>query len=106
MTISTTKFLDGKGLRIKVSGRFEFALHQEFREAYAGVDPKRTSFIIDLTDTSYMDSAALGMLLVLHDRAGGLKSDITLSGFNHSIRQILEIAHFKDLFKIEDGRAA
>ncbi len=106
MTVSTTKYLDGKGVKIKIYGRFEFSQHQHFREAYADVQPEKTSFIIDLSDTSYMDSAALGMLLVLRERAGGVESDITLSGFNHSISQILEISHFQNLFKLKGGRAA
>ena len=106
MAITTLKYLDGKGLKIKISGRFEFSQHQQFREAYAGVDPKSTSFIIDLAGASYMDSAALGMLLILRERAGGLNADITLAGFNHSIRQILQISHFENLFKFEGGLAA
>ncbi|MEN8178008.1 MAG: STAS domain-containing protein [Pseudomonadota bacterium] len=106
MTISTTEYLDGKGVKIKINGRFEFSQHQQFREAYAGIEPEKTSFIIDLTEASYMDSAALGMLLVLRERAGGINSDITLSGYNHVIRQIIEISHFKNLFKLERSRAA
>ena len=106
MTISKSKYLDGKGIKIKISGRFEFTQHQQFREAYADVLPEKTSFIIDLSDTVYMDSAALGMLLVLRERAGGLNSDITLSGFNSAIKQVLEISHFQNLFKLEGGRAA
>jgi len=92
-------------MRIKINGRFEFSQHQQFRDAYAEVKPEATSFIIDLTDTSYMDSAALGMLLVLRERAGGSNSDITLSGYNQAIRQILEISHFEDLFKLDEGHA-
>ena len=106
MAISTSINQDGKGVRIIINGRFEFSQHEEFREAYAGVEPESTSFIIDLTDTSYMDSAALGMLLVLRERAGGSNSDITLSGYNKSIRQILEISHFDDLFKLDGGLLA
>ncbi len=106
MTISKSEYLDGKGIKIKISGRFEFTQHQQFREAYADVQPEKTSFIIDLSDTVYMDSAALGMLLVLRERAGGFNSDITLSGFNSVIKQVLEISHFQNLFKLEGGRAA
>jgi anti-anti-sigma factor len=101
MSVTRSDYSNGNGIRITINGRFEFSCHQAFRETYADVDPKNISFIIDLTNASYIDSAALGMLLVLRERAGGMKSDITLVGFNHSIKQILEISHFHDLFKLE-----
>jgi anti-anti-sigma factor len=47
-----------------------------------------------------MDSAALGMLLVLRERAGGNKANITLTGYNKSVGLILEISRFEKLFKL------
>ena len=53
-----------------------------------------------------MDSAALGMLLVLRERAGGSKSDITILGYNNSIGQILAISRFEQLFKMGTAKVA
>lgn len=106
MTIKTDYYEDGSRLKIKIIGRFDFSVHKTFRQAYSTLDPINTSFTIDLSETSYMDSAALGMLLVLRERAGGNKSDITLIGYNKSIGQILTISRFEQLFKIESTNAA
>jgi anti-anti-sigma factor len=106
MVIKTENYAEGSGLKIKISGRFDFSVHKDFRETYSRIDPAYTTFIIDLSDTNYMDSAALGMLLVLRERAGGSKADITLIGFNNSIGQILEISRFEQLFKLKASRVA
>lgn len=104
MSSITSKYLDDKGLTIKIVGKFDFSQHQQFRNAYESVDAKIKSFIIDLSEASYMDSSAFGMLLVLRERYGGANADITLSGFNHSIGLILEVAKFGRLFKLKEAR--
>ncbi len=104
MNIFATEDQDGKILNIKIRGRFEFSHHHQFREAYAKTNPESTKFVIDLSETSYMDSAALGMLLVLRERAGGNNSDITLSGCNQEVQKILEITNFHNLFKIKGSQ--
>ncbi|MEN8167041.1 MAG: STAS domain-containing protein [Pseudomonadota bacterium] len=106
MSITISKQKEDGGLRIKISGRFDFSEHKAFRDAYSQVDPSVTRFTLDLSETSYMDSAALGMLLVLRERAGGHRADITLTGFNESIKQILEISRFEQIFKFAGNRAA
>lgn len=106
MTIKAEQINEGSGLRIKVLGNFDFAVHKVFREAYSKIDPVRTKFIIDLSEATYMDSAALGMLLVLRERAGGSKSDITILGYNNSIGQILAISRFEQLFKMGTAKVA
>ena len=106
MAINTDTYSDGEGLRINITGRFDFSEHKAFREAYSKLDPNVTSFTIDLSEASYIDSAALGMLLVLRERAGGNNADITLTGFNNSIGQILDISRFERLFKLAKAQVA
>lgn len=84
---------------IEVSGHFGFSIYQQFREACApGAGPRR--YVIDLKDTEYMDSAALGMLLVLRDQAGGDRADIRIVNCNPDVRKILTVARFDQLFQI------
>jgi anti-anti-sigma factor len=106
MVIKAEKHIDGTGLKIKINGRFDFSVHKSFRESYSDLDPTRTKFTIDLSEATYMDSAALGMLLVLRERAGGSKADITLIGYNKSIGQILAISRFEQLFKMGEIKVA
>ncbi|WP_277761191.1 STAS domain-containing protein [Pseudomonas sp. A34-9] len=91
---------DGKKLKISVKGRFDFGKHQEFRNSYERVEPEPNSYELDLKDTTYLDSSALGMLLLLRDHAGGDDSDIRVVNPNSDVRKILAISNFDKLFDI------
>lgn len=99
MTVASTYSEQDKTLKIAISGRFDFTVQQEFREAYCGRDTD-VSYNIDLQNTEYMDSSALGMLLLLRKHAGGEQGKVVVSGANESVRKILDIAKFDKLFTI------
>ncbi|MFJ4247624.1 anti-anti-sigma factor [Pseudomonas sp. DTU12.3] len=91
---------DGKKLKISVKGRFDFGKHQEFRNSYERIEPEPNSYELDLKETTYLDSSALGMLLLLRDHAGGDDSDIRVVNPNSDVRKILAISNFDKLFDI------
>lgn len=91
----------GKELIIKIDGRFDFSAHQEFRDAYENISNDVKSYIVDLGNTSYLDSSALGMLLLLRDHAGGDNSSIKIIKCNEDVRKILTISNFEQLFTIQ-----
>lgn len=101
MSISTYKSPDGGVLTIKIQGRFDFSSHQEFRDAYESADSSILEYHLDMSETSYLDSSALGMLLLLRDFAGGDNARITISNCNSDVRRILNISNFEQLFKIQ-----
>lgn len=101
MAISVRVSDDKQGATIKMVGRFDFGCHQDFKHAYSQFDPMSARITVDLSATDYMDSAALGMLLVLRERAGGDASDITLKGCSADIQKILDVSRFAELFNIE-----
>jgi len=84
---------------IHVAGHFGFPLYREFRDAYTD-KPPGMRYVIDMSDTDYLDSSALGMLLVLREHAGNDRSEIELAHCKPEVRKILEIAHFDRLFRI------
>ncbi|MEG1040345.1 MAG: STAS domain-containing protein [Pseudomonas sp.] len=90
---------EGK-LTIRVKGRFDFGKHQEFRSAYEQVKTPLDLVIVDLKDTSYLDSSALGMLLMLRDYAGGDDSYVQVINTSSDVRKILAISNFGKLFDI------
>jgi len=101
MSLSSTTYDAGSGIRITVTGRFDFSCHQEFRAAYGKNDPLKSHYTIDLSGADYIDSSALGMLLVLRERSGGDNSNIRIIGFNQSVGEILRIAGFGHLFQMD-----
>lgn len=84
---------------IRLTGNFDYQCHREFRDAYR-YEPEASRFVIDLHRAEALDSAALGMLLLLRDHAGREKCDITITGSHPNIKRIFEIASFDKLFKI------
>ncbi|MNR56929.1 hypothetical protein D3C85_1776040 [compost metagenome] len=58
------------------------------------------SVVVDLKDATYLDSSALGMLLLLRDHAGGDRSDIRLINSSSDVTKILAISNFDKLFDI------
>ena len=57
-------------------------------------------YVVDLSDTEYLDSSALGMLLLLREHAGGESSKIEISQASDEVRKILDVANFGKLFKM------
>ena len=84
---------------IKASTRFDFSSHREFRAAYMGC-PANASYVVDLSETDYIDSSALGMLLLLREHAGGDDADVTLLGCHNEVHKVLTISNFQNLFRI------
>lgn len=91
----------GKELTIKIGGRFDFSAHQEFRDAYENISTDVSRYVVDLGNTSYLDSSALGMLLLLRDHAGGDNASIKIVKCNEDVRKILTISNFEQLFTIQ-----
>lgn len=100
MTIRSALSPDGQELTITIQGRFDFNAHQAFRDAYQLVHGSPRRFVVDLAGATYLDSSALGMLLLLRDHAGSEQSDIRLINCNADIRKVLTVSNFDQLFKI------
>lgn len=92
---------DGKQLIISINERFDFSFHQEFRDAYNSVTEPNLTFILDLSETEYMDSSALGMILLLKDHVQLHQGKLIISKPSDTVRKILEIAQFQRLMTIE-----
>lgn len=101
MAVETILDSVSKTLEIKVSGRFDFGVHQDFRKATEEASSGVNVIIVDLTKVTYVDSSALGMLLVLRDKVGESKSAVRIKGAKPDVKKILEIANFDKLFTLE-----
>ncbi len=102
MSVTSEVTNGGATITVKVSGRFDFAVQNEFRDCYydAGAD-KNVNFIIDMSSTNYMDSSALGMLLMMREYLGGNSADISISNCSSDIKNILTVANFQSLFTMK-----
>jgi len=87
-------------LTIQINERFDFSSYQEFRNCYENLAQPSERFIVDFLDTSYLDSSALGMLLLLRDFGGGDDAVVELINCNADVQKILTISNFGQLFEI------
>lgn len=101
MPIATEKSDSGKEIIIKIDGRFDFESHHDFRDAYRGASETGTEFVLDMSNTEYMDSSALGMILLLKEHSSTLGGDMKIINTSSDIQNILKIANFDKLFTIE-----
>lgn len=100
MSIVIEKSEDNSNITIKIDGRFDFSSHHDFRDAYRGASDAGTLFVLDMANTEYMDSSALGMILLLKEHSGTLGGDIKIINANSEVKNILQIANFDKLFSI------
>lgn len=100
MTISRT-MRDGTEV-VRIEGRFDFAAHRDFREAVkaALASAQAKEIHIDLAATDYLDSSALGMLLLSLENAKAAGKALALVRPTGAVKQVLEIANFQRLFEI------
>ena len=97
MSITTTKTAERFIIRPK--GRFDFTVRREFSEASKqGVDAGVPEVQVNLSEVDYMDSSALGMLLLFRERSLNAGRKPTLTGARDVVKQILDVANFQKLF--------
>ena len=100
MTVKKFVGEDPKSVSISIENRFDFSLHQQFRDAYSSCNNSGTRFVLELAKATYMDSSALGMILLLKDHAEKLSGEVVINNPSEAVNKILEIAQFHKLMTI------
>ena len=94
---------------IRLIGRFDFSSHREFRDTMS--DALKAvgdgdELWVDLSGVEYLDSSALGMLLILRDKASNIRCEVILSNCKGAVKQVIEIANFNKLFRLQNDPEA
>jgi anti-anti-sigma regulatory factor len=85
-----------EGTLLRISGRFDFRCDREFRAALGAPSP---AWVVDLGAVNYIDSAALGLLLLLRDHARGTR--VRVRHLRGQPREVLLMAKFDRMFAFE-----
>lgn len=105
MSVSHDISDDCRNVEIAIKGRFDYRVSQNFRDAYHETDDQEgVTYHINLSETEFMDSAALGMLLILRDYANSHHSEVCIDHPSKQAKNTLRIANFQQLFRIEDNQ--
>ncbi len=89
---------------ILMEGRFDFQVHREFRAAYMSVIEDHelvTEIAVDLSRVDYIDSSAMGMLLLLDERAKSNGKSVSLVDVSEAVSHVLDVANFGKIFNIQ-----
>ncbi|MDT8407152.1 MAG: STAS domain-containing protein [Methylococcales bacterium] len=100
MALKFTHDTEKKIVDITVNGYFDFSLNTEFKKIYDLDRSQIKQIQVNLQHVEYLDSSALGMLLLLRDMVGGAKDKISLVGARIEVKRVLNIANFNHLFII------
>lgn len=89
---------------LRLEGTFTFDGHTVFKAATSeALETGQSALTLDLSGVSYMDSASLGMLLLLRERAQARGMSVILSRPSPSVLTILRVVQFGKLFEIREG---
>ncbi|MEI6730564.1 MAG: STAS domain-containing protein [Pseudomonadota bacterium] len=87
---------------IRINGKFTFADNANFRVILDHFEEEKVRQITIFTgNLEFVDSAALGMLLIARDKAIKYNKKLILIGVNGQVKKMFELAHFDRLFNIE-----
>ena len=101
MSVSHEMSDDGKKILINITGRFDYKVSQEFRDTYRQVPGQEgAAYYVNLSGASYMDSSALGMLLLLREHAKCRGGSVFIERPSEQVDSILKVANFEQLFTI------
>lgn len=85
---------------IRLKGRFDYDARRDFdAAAQIGLSEPAGEIQMNLMEVEYMDSSALGMLLVLRDKATAQGKTVSLSECQGFVKKILDVANFQKLFQ-------
>ena len=89
---------------IAIPERFDFSQHKKFTEQANLLiqNEQIKTVILDFSRTSYLDSSALGMLVLMNKKAKAKSIRTVIRGAKDNAKDILLIANFDQLFEIQD----
>ncbi len=65
------------------------------------MDVGETKFVVDFTNTGYIDSSGLGVLVSLAKKIRESGGDLVLAGLNEDLRTLFELTKLDTLFAIQ-----
>lgn len=90
---------------IAMSGHFDFKVYLDFKAAYTPLlDNVAVHEIeIEMCKVDYLDSSALGMLMLLYEHAKAVNKVVSLLNSSSVVTKLLEVANFSRVFSIRQA---
>lgn len=93
---------EDNNLTVYLSGRLTFSESQNFKALMEKVKTfKGQKCIFNLSDLEFIDSAGLGMFMMLKGISDSCPFNVTMTEANGQVKRLLEISKFSDLIPTE-----
>lgn len=90
-----------KSLSVRLAGQFTFSDNAQFRDIIKELDaPSLASVQLDFSGVEFIDSAGLGMLLLLRDECQSRNIKLSLVAAHGQVERIFLISKFDQLFTL------
>lgn len=92
----------GDKVIIKLPERFDFGFHQDFYGHTARVlaEKSATEIEVDFSVVEYLDSSALGMLVMLQKKCAEINKKVVIINASGFAAEILEMANMNKILEI------
>ncbi len=90
---------------VEVTGQLIVGNRQELKDAVLKeLEKGSRKFLVDFSDTAYIDSSGLGVLVSLSKKIRERGGELRLSNLNEDVRTLFELTKLDTLFRIADTR--
>ena len=105
MTI--TEEIHDQTATLKLEGGFTYTQRKLFQETIKNLSSKNVEhIIIDLAQVAFLDSAALGLLMITHRQLLADKRKLSLAYPQATVRQIIELANLHKTIPLIESQIA
>jgi HptB-dependent secretion and biofilm anti anti-sigma factor len=81
--------------------RFDYSYHHQFDERYTPLleNANCKVIVLDFSEVEYLDSSALGMMVLLQNRFAGNDRQLKIKDARGATLDILTVAHMQKIFE-------
>ena len=88
----TQDTIDGNTI-LHLDGRFDFGVRKTFKDAVEGASVEGSSVVLDLAKVTFVDSSALGLLVICHQSLKNKNVSFFLVNPQAYVKQVLDLAN-------------
>jgi anti-anti-sigma factor len=86
---------------LRLPSRFDYSYHRQFGEMYTPFIENSVckEIILDFTQVEYLDSSALGMMVLLHKKFSTHNRKVRIKSARGATEEILKMANMQKIFE-------
>lgn len=88
--------------KLRLPQSFDYSFHRKFSESYQPLLENKDvrDVTLDFADVTYLDSAALGMLVLMHNKFSSEGKTVRITGAHGATLGILNMANMQKIIEI------